>query len=115
MQDISELLCSLNNSRKNSERHLLVITFDSSNHGSRLQHKIANHAWVEGKHRNPNHALDMWSAVDSTSNTVSELIDVLDHYLFGPQAEHVTQVYGVIGFSMGGHSSFLAAANGKTT
>lgn len=113
MEHIAELLCSLNENRKESDRHLLVVTFDSPNHGSRLNHKLANFAWVEGKYQNPNHAFDMWSMVMSAANTVSELIDILEHYMFGPREERTVQVWGVLGFSMGGHSAFMAAANGK--
>lgn len=111
MQPISESLCSLNQS--GNKRHLLVVTFDAPNHGSRLTHKLANFAWSEGKHKNPNHAVDMWSMVNSTARTVTDLMDVLEHYLFGPQPESLVKVWGVIGFSMGGHSTFMAAASGK--
>lgn len=113
MEPIAEALVKLNTTRKGSDAHLVVITFDSPNHGSRLTNKLANFAWVEGKHRNPNHAVDMWSMVYSTSRTVSELIDVVEHYLFGPKPSSVVQHWGVMGFSMGGHATFLAAANGK--
>lgn len=113
MEPIAKALCQLNNKRKGSERHLIVVTFDCLNHGSRLVHKLANFAWSEGKHQNPNHAVDMWTMVNSTARVVSELIDVLEHYLFGPKEENIVEVWGVLGFSMGGHATFMAAANGK--
>lgn len=113
MEPIAQELCKLNEFRKEGERHILVITFDCANHGSRLVHKLANFAWSEGKYQNPNHAIDMWTMVNSTTTTVSELIDVLEHYLFGPCENHRVQVWGVLGFSMGGHAAFMAAANGK--
>ncbi|KAI9490038.1 hypothetical protein BDB00DRAFT_769568 [Zychaea mexicana] len=111
MEEISQALCSLNASNK--DRHLVVITFDHPNHGSRLVHKLGNFAWKEGRHENPFHAQDMWSMYNESSRTVSALIDVVEDYLFGPQQEGRVQVWGVMGFSMGGHSTFMAAANGE--
>ncbi|KAI8333738.1 hypothetical protein BC941DRAFT_357861 [Chlamydoabsidia padenii] len=111
METISQVLCSLNNSKK-QQRHLLVVTFDHMNHGSRLTDKKANYAWKEGKHENPRHAIDMWSMVHSAARTVTELMDVLEYHIFGPTLRPV-QVWGCIGFSMGAHATFLAAANGK--
>ncbi|GAA5797828.1 hypothetical protein HPULCUR_003224 [Helicostylum pulchrum] len=113
MEPMAEALCKLNQHRKHEENYILVITFDCPNHGTRLVHKLANFAWVEGKYENPNHALDMWSIVNSTASTVSELIDVIEHYLFGGLERSIVKVWGVLGFSMGGHSAFLAAANGN--
>lgn len=113
MEPIAQAICQLNEKREQGNAHILVVTFDSPNHGSRLVHKLANFGWVEGKHKNPNHALDMWSMVNSTARTVTELIDVLEHYLFGPQPHSLVQVWGCMGFSMGGHATFIAAANGK--
>lgn len=113
MEPIAQAICQLNEKREQGNAHILVVTFDSPNHGSRLVHKLSNFGWVEGKHKNPNHALDMWSMVNSTARTVTELIDVLEHYLFGPQPHSLVQVWGCMGFSMGGHATFMAAANGK--
>jgi pimeloyl-ACP methyl ester carboxylesterase len=112
MEPIAEALTQLNEKRKNTERHLIVVAFDCPNHGSRLVHKLANFAWAEGKYQNPNHAVDMWTMVNSTARVVSELIDVLEHYLFGPREQHIVEVWGVLGFSMGGHAAFMAAADG---
>lgn len=114
MEPIAKELCKLNETRKPDESHLIVITFDSPNHGTRLVHKLSNFAWIEGTHQNPNHAIDMWSMVHANATTISELIDVIEHYLFGGLEESIVKVWGVLGFSMGGHSSFLAAANGNT-
>ncbi|KAK4516774.1 Elongator subunit [Mucor velutinosus] len=111
MEPIAQAICQLNEKRDKNDAHILVVTFDCPNHGSRLVHKLANFAWVEGKHKNPNHALDMWSMVNSTARTVTELIDVLEHYIFGPQSGSLVQVWGCMGFSMGGHATFMAAAN----
>lgn len=113
METISQVLCTLNNDKQQpGQRHLLVVTFDHLNHGSRLTDKKANFAWKEGKHENPSHAFDMWSMVHAGSRTVTELIDVLEYHLFGATHRPV-EVWGCLGFSMGAHATFLAAANGK--
>ncbi|KAI9483996.1 MAG: Alpha/Beta hydrolase protein [Benjaminiella poitrasii] len=109
MDSVSQAMCQSNERRQKGDRHILVVTFDLPNHGTRLNYKLANYAWKEGKHENPNHAVDMWGVVYSASRTVSELIDVLECYLFGPH--HWVEVWGVMGFSMGGHATFLTAAN----
>ncbi|KAI8983160.1 hypothetical protein BDB01DRAFT_723158 [Pilobolus umbonatus] len=110
MKPLSEALCSIN---PNKNRHLIVITFDSPNHGSRLINETANYAWKGERIENPNHAVDMWSMVYSTANTVSELIDVIEHYLFGPHNKSRVEIWGVAGFSMGGHAAYIAGANGN--
>ncbi|KAI7904341.1 uncharacterized protein BX663DRAFT_432254 [Cokeromyces recurvatus] len=111
MESVSQAICQLNEHYQKGNRYILVITFDSPNHGSRLIYKPANYGWVEGKYKNPTHALDMWSMIHSTSHTVSELIDVVEYYLFGGSQQWV-EIWGVMGFSMGGHATFLTAANG---
>lgn len=112
MDPICEALCSLNDDQP-GRRHLIAISFDHPNHGGRLIHRASNFAWKEGKHQNPMHAQDMWSMYHSSACTVSQLIDVVEDYLFGPQEQSRVQVWGVMGFSMGGHATFLAAASGK--
>ncbi|KAI7856401.1 hypothetical protein BDC45DRAFT_437620 [Circinella umbellata] len=111
MEDICQALCSLNNNT--TERHLIVITFDHPNHGGRLVHKLGNQDWGKNGQGNPFHAQDMWHMYNESSNTVSSLIDIVEDYLFGPTQQSRVQVWGVMGFSMGGHSTFVAAANGK--
>ena len=111
MEDISQALCSLNNN--DTERHLIVITFDHPNHGGGLVHKLGNQDWGKNGEQNPFHAQDMWNMYNESSNTISILIDVVEDYLFGPTQQSRVQVWGVMGFSMGGHSTFVAAANGK--
>lgn len=113
MDPICEALCSLNDKNQPGQRHLIAISFDHPNHGGRLVHRASNFAWKEGKHENPMHAQDMWSMYHSSASTVSQLIDVVEDYLFGPQEQSRVQVWGVMGFSMGGHATFLAAASGK--
>ncbi|KAI8991015.1 hypothetical protein BDF20DRAFT_812958 [Mycotypha africana] len=112
MEPISQAICRLNNQYQNGNRYIIVVTFDAPNHGSRLVNKLSNHTWMEGPHRNPHHALDMWTLVVSMSQTVTELIDVLEFYLFKDASKSLVEVWGVLGFSMGGHATFLAAANG---
>ncbi|KAI8142548.1 hypothetical protein BJV82DRAFT_615247 [Fennellomyces sp. T-0311] len=115
MEDISQALCDLNGSgRQSTDRHLIVITFDHPNHGSRQVHRLGNFAWKEGRHQNPFHAQDMWSMFTESGRTVSALIDIVEDYLFGPTQTSRVQVWGVMGFSMGGHATFMAAANGNT-
>ncbi|KAL4206888.1 hypothetical protein CU097_001904 [Rhizopus azygosporus] len=110
MKPLCDSLCSLNDTNDSTRRHLIVVSFDSPNHGARLVNKVANHAWKEGKNSNPYHAIDMWSMMYTTSRTVSDLIDVIENYLFGPLDHHLVETWGVVGFSMGGHASFMAAA-----
>ncbi|ORX53252.1 hypothetical protein DM01DRAFT_252777 [Hesseltinella vesiculosa] len=109
MEPLAGVVCPLNDTRSDpGQRHLLVVTFDQVNHGSRLVDKNANNGWEA---HNPSHAVDMWSMIHTGANTVSELIDVLEHYLFGGQRP--VQVWGCMGFSMGGHVAFLAGAQGR--
>ncbi|KAI8069168.1 hypothetical protein BC940DRAFT_237234 [Gongronella butleri] len=112
MQPIAESLCQLNTSRAADQRHLIVVAYDQLNHGTRLVEKRANFSWKEGKHQNASHAMDMWRMIRSGANTISELIDVLEHYLFDTRP---VQLWGCLGFSLGGHIAFLAGANGKNS
>ncbi|KAG1506718.1 hypothetical protein G6F51_014816 [Rhizopus arrhizus] len=57
----------------------------------------------------------MWSMMYGISRTVCELMDVIEHYLFGPLDRPRVETWGVVGFSMGGHASFLAAAEGTAS
>ncbi|EIE89825.1 hypothetical protein RO3G_14536 [Rhizopus delemar RA 99-880] len=112
MMPLCEKLCGLNDHKDFANRHLIVVSFDSPNHGSRLVNAEANGGWQEGGKTNERHALDMWSMLYSTARTVSELMDVIEHYLFGPLDRARVETWGVVGFSMGGHAAFLAAAEG---
>lgn len=117
MENICQAVCGLNNKKTQENakerRHIIVIAFDHPNHGTRLIHSLGNFTWKQNGHENPFHAQDMWSMFYSSSQTISGLIDIVEDYLFGPQQESRVQVWGVMGFSMGGHASFMAAANGK--
>ncbi|KAI9029025.1 Alpha/Beta hydrolase protein [Phycomyces nitens] len=109
MDPICQALCKLNKN-PSRQRHIIVVAFDHPNHGSRKLNHLSNFGWSEEGYANPNHAMDMWSMLYNSSRTISDLMDVLEHYLFGPQTEPRVQVWGVLGFSMGGHASILAAA-----
>ncbi|KAG0165343.1 hypothetical protein DFQ28_008925 [Apophysomyces sp. BC1034] len=111
MDDICKALSSLNNSDSSTKRHLIVVAFDHVNHGTRLVNKRANFGWKQEPQENPTHAFDMWSMVQGSSATVSTLIDVLEYYIFEPQEQSRVEVWGVIGFSLGGHTSLITAAN----
>ncbi|CAO3670363.1 unnamed protein product [Umbelopsis ramanniana] len=58
---------------------------------------------------NKTHAMDMWSFQKSAADTVSLLIDLLEFYVFPDQNTKIVQ-YGVLGFSLGGHASYLASS-----
>ncbi|RUS30457.1 hypothetical protein BC938DRAFT_479368 [Jimgerdemannia flammicorona] len=107
-------LASLNNSASKSKyrddcnyNHLIVISFDHVNHGTRLVNEKANLTWAEN---NTTHAMDMWSTQHGTARDVSNLIDVLPAYLFPNQDMDIVTKWGVCGISLGGHSAFLALA-----
>ncbi|KAF7727392.1 hypothetical protein EC973_007556 [Apophysomyces ossiformis] len=111
MDEICNALCTLNTGNYSNKRHLIVVAFDHANHGTRLVNKRANYAWRHKNDENPTHAFDMWMMVRTSAATISSLIDVLEHYLFEPLNEPRVDIWGVIGFSLGGHTAFLAAAN----
>ncbi|ORZ23594.1 hypothetical protein BCR42DRAFT_318327 [Absidia repens] len=113
MEAVSQVLCSLNGRKggQQLQRHLLVVTFDHLNHGSRLVDKTRNLGWTKGKNNNPTNGIDQWSMMSAAAQTVSALIDVLEYYLFGPHQQPV-EVWGCLGFSMGAHASYITAANG---
>ncbi|ORZ00993.1 hypothetical protein BCR43DRAFT_434969 [Syncephalastrum racemosum] len=113
IQHVAEAMCSLNDKKSSGKRHLIVVAFDQPNHGTRQLHRLSNFAWKEGRHANPTHAQDMWSFFYSSAQTISLLIDIFESYLFGPLPRSIVQAWGVIGFSMGGHATYMAAAMGK--
>lgn len=113
MEAIAQVLCSLNGNKGGTlkPRHLIVVTFDHENHGSRLKDKTLNYSWKkDSKRHNPNHAMDQWRMMQAAAQTVTGLMDVLESHLFD---RPVVDIWGVLGFSMGAHSSYLVAANGK--
>ncbi|KAI7867969.1 Alpha/Beta hydrolase protein [Spinellus fusiger] len=110
MKNICKNLCKLNENPSKERRHLIVVAFDQLNHGTRQINELSNYAWSEDGRTNINHAVDLWSMVYSCSRLISELIDVIEHYLFGPQPKSLVDVWGVLGISLGGHATVMAAA-----
>lgn len=114
MTEINEALIALNSKTPkdaSSRTHLLVVSFDHVNHGSRLVDNNKNLAWRDVEYDNKTHAMDMWSFQKSAADTVSLLIDLLEFYVFPDQNTKIVQ-YGVLGFSLGGHASYLASSKG---
>jgi len=87
------------------EKDLMVVAFDHRNHGTRLRNQAANLGFKE----NPNHGHDMWTIQTGTAQDVSFLIDYLEAHLF-PAGERTIVEWGVAGISLGGHSTWIAAA-----
>ncbi|WEJ95815.1 hypothetical protein PSN45_003343 [Yamadazyma tenuis] len=85
---------------------LVFVTFDVSNHGSRLLNKSANNDWAEG---NKNHALDMVSIIDDSVLKLKLIMDYLPFYLnldsFVPKlTDYKFEFSNVVsGYSLGGH------------
>ncbi|KAF8899869.1 hypothetical protein CPB84DRAFT_1093377 [Gymnopilus junonius] len=90
------------------KQELYVITLDHRNHGSRLMEERANKTWEEG---NGQHAVDMYAIQMGTARDLSFLVDFLPMYLF-PHAECKVDAWGVIGISLGGHSTWIALSQG---
>lgn len=114
MTEINKALTALNSKAPKdaaSRTHLLVVSFDHVNHGSRLVDNNKNLAWRDAEYDNKTHAMDMWSFQKSAADTVSLLIDLLEFYVFPDQDTKIVQ-YGVLGFSLGGHASYLASSKG---
>ncbi|KAG9011099.1 hypothetical protein FRB94_009242 [Tulasnella sp. JGI-2019a] len=92
---------------ENQAKELIVVTFDHRNHGSRLVNDLANQGWAKGKKtHNERHAIDMFAVYAGTSRDVSFLIDFLPAYLY-PSGEREVVDWGVIGISLGGHSTWM--------
>ncbi|KAJ6448936.1 Alpha/Beta hydrolase protein [Mycena sanguinolenta] len=87
------------------EKDLMVVAFDHRNHGTRLRNQTANLGFEE----NANHVHDMWAIQSGTAQDVSFLIDLLEAYLF-PTGNRAIIEWGVAGISLGGHSTWMAAA-----
>ncbi|KAJ6549189.1 Alpha/Beta hydrolase protein [Mycena sp. CBHHK59/15] len=104
MQDIVAALMKAA-SNTTGQRDLMIVTFDHRNHGTRLREKVCNMAFKE----NPRHVLDMYCIQTGTAKDVSFVMDFLPSYLF-PQGERSIVEWGVAGISLGGHSTWIAAA-----
>ncbi|KAF3932733.1 hypothetical protein ABW19_dt0204889 [Dactylella cylindrospora] len=90
-----------------SEKGLIVASFDQRNHGSRLVSHKANEAWRSG---NELHAIDMFGIYQGTSWDASLLIDHLPSYVF-PEAERTVDDWLCAGVSLGGHATWLSLVN----
>ncbi|KAJ7716811.1 Alpha/Beta hydrolase protein [Mycena maculata] len=87
------------------QKDLMVIAFDHRNHGTRLRDEVGN---LDFK-ANPKHVHDMYSIQTGTAKDVSFVMDFLEAYLF-PSGERSVAEWGVAGVSLGGHSTWIAAA-----
>ncbi|KAG8929723.1 hypothetical protein FRC02_005154 [Tulasnella sp. 418] len=97
-----------------SPRDHLVVTFDQRNHGTRLKDEMTNVGWYEDQEKhNPAHAVDMYHLQTGTANDVSYLIDFLPSKLY-PNDEREIRDWGVIGISLGGHTTWIVLQNGKS-
>ncbi|KAL7748837.1 hypothetical protein RI367_005750 [Sorochytrium milnesiophthora] len=94
--------------------HIIAVTFDMRNHGTRLVESKANYSWREptpdGRiERNMEHAYEMYAVQYGSAKDVSFLIDVLPPFL---QARGlVAERWGVAGISLGAHAALIAVAN----
>lgn len=94
------------------KRELIVVTFDHRNHGSRLVDANANNGWnlKDNTKHNPRHALDMYALQVGSALDVTTLIEFLPSYLY-PDNERKIDQWALAGFSLGGHSTWIAAKN----
>ncbi|KZW02918.1 hypothetical protein EXIGLDRAFT_586244, partial [Exidia glandulosa HHB12029] len=77
------------------------------NHGWRIIDKKSNDAWDKDPAKdNEKHALDMFTIQTGTARDVSFLIDFFPAYLY-PSGENRVVEWGVIGYSLGGHSAWI--------
>lgn len=97
-----------------AKRGLIVVAFDSRNHGSRTADPAANGTWRSGNER---HAQDMFSTVTGSVVDTMHLIDVLEGYLWleshgdgdddgEERRRKVIDQHLVLGVSMGGHCAW---------
>ncbi|KIO27402.1 hypothetical protein M407DRAFT_73272 [Tulasnella calospora MUT 4182] len=95
-------------SESNPKPDLVIVAFDHRNHGSRLVHEPANHAWVEREDMlNPRHMIDQYALQAGAAKDISFLIDFLPSYLY-PNEERNVVDWGLIGLSLGGDASWIA-------
>ncbi|KAF3932923.1 hypothetical protein ABW20_dc0100909 [Dactylellina cionopaga] len=90
-----------------SEKGLIVASFDQRNHGTRLVSHKANDVWRSG---NELHAIDMFGIYQGTSQDVSLLIDHIPSYVF-PNGEKTVDGWLSAGVSLGGHAAWLNLIN----
>ncbi|KIM40446.1 hypothetical protein M413DRAFT_445902 [Hebeloma cylindrosporum] len=102
---IARALAEKTSSSTHNRRTILIVTLEHRNHGSRLIDARANNSWTETED-NSRHALDMYAIQTGTARDVSFLIDFLPSYLF-PHDESKIDSWGVVGISLGGHSTWI--------
>ncbi|KAF9473753.1 alpha/beta-hydrolase [Pholiota conissans] len=103
-----EKLMQKANSSVDLKRNLYVVTLDHRNHGGRVLEVKTNNTWTEAE-PNERHAIDMYSIQVGTAKDVSFIMDFLPAYLF-PNQECTIDAWGVIGISLGGHSTWIELA-----
>lgn len=91
----------LESTSRRSARSLVIVTLDQRNHGERLVNADNNEAF----HKNPTHALDMYSTFRGTQHDISYLMDFLPAFLF-PRGEKTIDEFFVTGVSLGGHATW---------
>lgn len=92
------------NSKAQSNKGLIAVSFDQRNHGSRLISPIANEAWRSG---NEKHAQDMFSCYHGTSTDTSQLLDYLEAYIFAEANDKRRLTQNIVfGISLGGHAGW---------
>ncbi|WFC99182.1 hypothetical protein MYAM1_001926 [Malassezia yamatoensis] len=87
-------------------RDLLMVTFDSRDHGHRNTNPQAQKSWKEG---NATHAVDMYGMIRGTADDTKFLAEMLPAYLF-PNDERRVSLVAVTGKSLGGHSAWQVLA-----
>lgn len=102
---------------------LVTVTYDLRNHGSRLVNMTQNYAWLQKSVSaskdaiiNSNHASDLYSMQLGNAFDALLLMELLPTYLrnllaVSPEAKDVTFKWGIVGRSLGGHSTLLAILN----
>jgi len=103
IEPVATALLEKTSSINEQKRPLYIVTLDHRNHGTRLVEARANNTWMEGNNR---HAMDMYSIQMGTAQDVSLLCDFLPAYLF-PRDECEVAAWGIIGISLGGHSTWI--------
>lgn len=98
--NICEALCE--NNGVSSPNHLIAVSFDQRNHGTRLLNAKKNDAWAQG---NPTHSQDMFSVQYGTACDASYLLETAEANI-GVKVD----AWLISGVSLGGHATLLALA-----
>lgn len=89
-------------SQQSRTRDLLLVCFDSRDHGDRCTNPDAQKSWKEG---NSTHGVDMYGMIRGTAEDASFVMDMLPSYLFKNDERRITS-YAVTGKSLGGHCAW---------